>query len=57
MRLDWLERALPFAEVLEIQTRVVGDTEYLLGALIRDVAMGRISGVRRVRILLRHSGP
>jgi hypothetical protein len=52
--LDWLEPVLPFAEVLESQTRVVGDTEHPLGALQRvalmlDETMGRFSGVGRVR--------
>jgi len=53
-RLDRLERVLPFAEVLELQATALGDVQHPLEALekvalMRDEAMGRLSGVGRVR--------
>jgi hypothetical protein len=53
-RLDRLEQVLPFAEVLEIQAQVIGNVQHPLEALqkvslMRDEAMGRLSGVGRVR--------
>ncbi|WP_108484055.1 hypothetical protein [Oceaniglobus ichthyenteri] len=53
-RLDRLEGVLPFDQVLDIQTQVLGDVEHPLEALqsvalMRDEAIGRLSGIGRVR--------
>lgn len=53
-RLDRLERVLPFADVLTLQSDVVGEVSHPLGALqrvtlMRDQAMARLSGIGEAR--------